>query len=469
MKKIIFIAFLFLNFALNAQISKANVYGYKEITTTQRDALTVPSGENWTIYNTDNSRFEYWDGSAWNPLDSGVPNLQQVTDVGSTTTNSITAGGFNLDVSTFLNKSSGDLNINNNNPISILNSNALSNIVLDNPNIKIRAGTPILYAILSTVNITGSDKTFNFPDASGTFALTNDLDSYVPYTGATNDVDLDSNTLTADLGFFTGSGDSNFAGNVGFGTTGPKSKVSVEGGDDKDSGPIIRLYGNSANQIESGRVRFNETDINYVGGYIHFDGLINRFLIGVHNIADEDVSNDINSIAISRTSGNVMINTITDSFHKLNVDGTGRFTGDVTIPADPYDSGWNGEQEAATKDAIYDKIESLGTSSYTKYVALVTQSGISAPSATVLENTLGGTPVWTRDSTGQYHLTLAGTFISNKTFATVNIGGNTSAAWAGERHIYGNRLSNNVYAVRNYLSGSTADTIHFMIEIRVYP
>ena len=36
---------------------------------------------------------------------------------------------------------------------------------------------------------------------------------------------------------------------------------------------------------------------------------------------------------------------------------------------------------------------------YRIYVAKITQSGTSAPSATVLQNTLGGTPVWSR--TGQ--------------------------------------------------------------------
>jgi hypothetical protein len=37
---------------------------------------------------------------------------------------------------------------------------------------------------------TSSDKTYTFPNASGTIALTSDLSSYVPYTGATANVDL---------------------------------------------------------------------------------------------------------------------------------------------------------------------------------------------------------------------------------------------------------------------------------------
>lgn len=46
------------------------------------------------------------------------------------------------------------------------------------------------------------------------------------------------------------------------------------------------------------------------------------------------------------------------------------------------------------------------------YRALLTQSGTNAPVATVLENTLGGTPVWSRSGNGNYRITLAGAFPS---------------------------------------------------------
>ncbi|MFL6209247.1 MAG: hypothetical protein ACJ74W_10385 [Pyrinomonadaceae bacterium] len=51
-----------------------------------------------------------------------------------------------------------------------------------------------------------------------------------------------------------------------------------------------------------------------------------------------------------------------------------------------------------------------GGSTCTKYVALVTQSGTSAPTATVLENGLSGTPALTRNGAGDYSVTLAGAF-----------------------------------------------------------
>jgi len=50
------------------------------------------------------------------------------------------------------------------------------------------------------------------------------------------------------------------------------------------------------------------------------------------------------------------------------------------------------------------------------YRALVSQSGTAAPTATVLENSLGGTVVWARGSAGTYTGTLTGAFTSAKTF-----------------------------------------------------
>ena len=50
------------------------------------------------------------------------------------------------------------------------------------------------------------------------------------------------------------------------------------------------------------------------------------------------------------------------------------------------------------------------------YKALLTQSGTNAPVATVLVNTLSGTPVWSRVSIGYYKLTLSSEFTTNKTY-----------------------------------------------------
>lgn len=54
--------------------------------------------------------------------------------------------------------------------------------------------------------------------------------------------------------------------------------------------------------------------------------------------------------------------------------------------------------------------------SYKVYSALLTQTGTSAPVATVLENTLGVTPTWNYDSQGNYYIeTTSNVFFENKT------------------------------------------------------
>jgi len=101
------------------------------------------------------------------------------------------------------------------------------------------------------------------------------------------------------------------------------------------------------------------------------------------------------------------------------------------------------------------------TVGYKVYTALLTQSGTSAPTAIVLENTLGGTVVWGRSVTGVYYATLTGVFTINKTALFVT-----------------NRLSNDL--LRAYSDAEDSNTIYLessngdgnllnnTIEIRVY-
>lgn len=99
---------------------------------------------------------------------------------------------------------------------------------------------------------------------------------------------------------------------VGIGTTNPGTKFSIIGVDNKDSGPITNMSGSVANQYESGRIRFTETDINaapyYQGGFIHYNGQGNSLNIGVHETVDSATSSDVNAITIIRGTGNVGIN-----------------------------------------------------------------------------------------------------------------------------------------------------------------
>ncbi len=63
---------------------------------------------------------------------------------------------------------------------------------------------------------------------------------------------------------------------------------------------------------------------------------------------------------------------------------------------------------------------SASTLGYKIYKALLTQTGTSAPVATILENTLGSVPAWSYTNVGIYACTLASAFTLDKTSCEIN-------------------------------------------------
>lgn len=78
----------------------------------------------------------------------------------------------------------------------------------------------------------------------------------------------------------------------------------------------------------------------------------------------------------------------------------------------------NGESGSSSRSKINAAIAQVDAWAAIKvFRAIVSQGGASPPTMTILENTLGGTPVWTRPfGAGVYHLTLTGAFPAAKTF-----------------------------------------------------
>lgn len=120
----------------------------------------------------------------------------------------------------------------------------------------------------------------------------------------------------------SGTGYTLLNGSVGIGNSTPNNKLTIQAGDNKDSGPIINLGGNAINQFESGRIRFTEVVTGatpfYQGAYLHYDGSNNLFHIGVHDNSDSLIASDTNAISIVRSSANVGIGT-TNPSHSLTV------------------------------------------------------------------------------------------------------------------------------------------------------
>ena len=68
-------------------------------------------------------------------------------------------------------------------------------------------------------------------------------------------------------------------------------------------------------------------------------------------------------------------------------------------------------------------INSGSVAGYKVYTALLTQAGATAPVATILQNTTGGTLTWTRQSAANYTVTASSAlFIANKTIVFLNNG-----------------------------------------------
>jgi len=113
----------------------------------------------------------------------------------------------------------------------------------------------------------------------------------------------------------------------------------------------------------------------------------------------------------------------------------------------------------------YDLMSAAGGASYDVYTAILTQTGTSAPTATVLENTLGGTVVWSYVTGGTYQATLSGAFTANKTATYLEDRG-----WDG---LYGSSFlvgttsicQLNILAGDDFIGGGT----EAVVEIRVYP
>ena len=114
--------------------------------------------------------------------------------------------------------------------------------------------------------------------------------------------------------------------------------------------------------------------------------------------------------------------------------------------------------DALTGDSSFDNVYSNKGKIYR---AILLQSGTNAPTATILENTLGGTPTYSYSSTGVYVITLSGMFLVSKTLAFVGGIAGSVACEIDEEIIISTRNT----------AGTLANSLLLLtpIEIIVYP
>lgn len=102
------------------------------------------------------------------------------------------------------------------------------------------------------------------------------------------------------------------------------------------------------------------------------------------------------------------------------------------------------------------------------YTALLSQSGTSNPTVTVLGTNEIGSIVWTRNGVGDYTGTLTGAFTANKTFVMTQRGGDTGTGYINPWTFWGNANTINI-AVLDNVNAAVDGFTNMAIEIRVYP
>ena len=167
-------------------------------------------------------------------------------------------------------------------------------------------------------------------------------------------------------------------------------------------------------------------------------------------------------------SGGVSIGNSTDpGATNLSVTGNiidAKLTGNPTAPTPTA-----GDNDTSIANTAFVTGAIATAKPYKVYTALISQTGTSAPTVIVLENTLGGTPVWSRIGPGVYSGLLSGFFTANKTTViftkqyTVPTGGTDifTAAGCGSINSIDLSTANTAGLVDGVLSKAT-------IEVRVY-
>jgi hypothetical protein len=196
---------------------------------------------------------------------------------------------------------------------------------------------------------------------------------------------------------------------------------------------------------------FSKTDLSGDSVSVYLSGNPNTIDLGA-----SDISNGHNSVVRVSNSGtgksNIMLQT--DS---LSASMQPRSTYDSLVVVGTYNSG--------TKTNPIGKASLSDVRGYKTYVANLSQSGTSDPTAVVLGGNQIGTIVWTRTGLGSYTGVLSGAFISGKTviLSGQNADGITANCF---------RSDVNTVTLKTYLTfngGSTDVFSDLSIEIRVYP
>tara|TARA_R110000822_G_scaffold30374_3_gene88535 strand:- start:79 stop:2118 length:2040 start_codon:yes stop_codon:yes gene_type:complete len=151
------------------------------------------------------------------------------------------------------------------------------------------------------------------------------------------------------------------------------------------------------------------------------------------------------------TESNHDLKIVTNNIERLRITASGAATFASSVSATAHVTTGGTSSQFVKGDGSL-------SAGYKVYTALLTQSGTSAPSATVLENTLGGTVTLTYVGAGNYGADLTGAFTANKTAVIISNGVPVVVSSARSND---NRVSINCGSSNDRIANAT-------IEIRVY-
>ena len=134
-------------------------------------------------------------------------------------------------------------------------------------------------------------------------------------------------------------------------------------------------------------------------------------------------------------------------------------TDDLLLGTQKTTSGTN--KTNPTKNFTVDSVVQAGLG-YTVYTALLTQTGTSAPVATILKNNTGATLTWSRIGNGDYNVTAdSNLFTNNKTLVFVNAGSHSNT-----HNVYWERVSDTVVKIKTH--NADDDLTNASFEVRIY-
>jgi hypothetical protein len=309
------------------------------------------------------------------------------------------------------------------------------------------------------------DRDYTFPAASGTLALTSNLSSYVPYTGATTNVDLGSNYITsATIVFWKGTGSG--LGNIGIGRIVPLGQNTTGQGNIGIGENSLFSNTTGSNNIAIGvsSTQVNTTGINNIGIGL---GSNSNNVTGSGNVAVGVGALNFNTTNYNTAVGHLSLyynttggNNTALGYSSLYTNTTG--SQNTALGAASLYNNTTGSNNTAIGNVALQQ-NTTGTNntaigSFSSYVNTTGQNNTSVGASTLIANTTGsqntalGTASLQSNTTGESNVAVGVSSLGVNTIGQYNVAVGRSASNANTTGNYNTALGSQ--ALANITTGS---------------